>query len=464
TAWLRSFNPGSGLDGATALAVDRTGNVIATGYVGGPSSQHGDWVTIKYSAAGESLWATVTDIGEEDRPSCVVVDSAGDSYVTGRAGSLNYFDMSAVKYDPAGNEVWFFNYDGGQNDMGIALAVDGQGNTYMTGFSQAGGRGDLMTWKLGRGGESLWATVYAGPAGHDDRGTAVAVDGSGNVIVAGTSQDTASAEDYIIIKHGPTGDTLWTRRYNGPGNRSDQVAGLALDPAGNVYVTGTSDVDAQGHYNYATIKYSSSGEQGWVKRYIGPRHYDRACGLALDAEANAYVAGSSVNSNGQWDVVTIKYDSAGNEKWTERFNMPSMYDEAYVLALSRQGTVYVGGRTDIENQGIDYLTLAYGTAGAVTERTPSAELRAPSAGPTIVRRVLFLPRDMGPGTRSELPGRNSVMSRPALLDIGGRKVLDLKPGANDVSRLAPGVYFVREEGSRVQGAKGSRVRKVVVAR
>ncbi|MBM3321869.1 hypothetical protein FJY69_00070, partial [candidate division WOR-3 bacterium] len=44
TAWLRSFNPGSGLDGATALAVDRTGNVIATGYVGGPSSQHGDWV------------------------------------------------------------------------------------------------------------------------------------------------------------------------------------------------------------------------------------------------------------------------------------------------------------------------------------------------------------------------------------------------------------------------------------
>jgi len=47
------------------------------------------------------------------------------------------------------------------------------------------------------------------------------------------------------------------------------------------------------------------------------------------------------------------------------------------------------------------------------------------------------------GTRSELPEHDSVMSRTVLLDIGGRKVMDLAPGANDVSRLAPGVYFVR---------------------
>jgi len=62
--------------------------------------------------------------------------------------------------------------------------------------------------------------------------------------------------------------------------------------------------------------------------------------------------------------------------------------------------------------------------------------------PSIVRGVLWLPRDMGLGTRSGLSD-NPVMSRAALLDIGGRKVTDLRPGPNDVRALAPGVYFVR---------------------
>ena len=54
--------------------------------------------------------------------------------------------------------------------------------------------------------------------------------------------------------------------------------------------------------------------------------------------------------------------------------------------------------------------------------------------------------------------------KPALLDAAGRKVAELQPGENDIRHLAPGVYFVREEGSRVPGSKGSSVRKVVVTR
>jgi hypothetical protein len=72
-------------------------------------------------------------------------------------------------------------------------------------------------------------------------------------------------------------------------------------------------------------------------------------------------------------------------------------------------------------------------------------------GPTIIRGVLFLPRDM-----TELPGNSDRVPRPTLLDVAGRKVLDLNPGANDVRHLAPGVYFVREEPQAV--------RKVVMTR
>ena len=78
---------------------------------------------------------------------------------------------------------------------------------------------------------------------------------------------------------------------------------------------------------------------------------------------------------------------------------------------------------------------------------------------TIIRGVLMM-EDRGPGTGD----------RAALLDIAGREVLDLRPGANDVSRLAPGVYFVREALAQAQAqaqaacGQPSAVIKVVIAR
>jgi hypothetical protein len=84
-------------------------------------------------------------------------------------------------------------------------------------------------------------------------------------------------------------------------------------------------------------------------------------------------------------------------------------------------------------------------AGASESFKPQASSR--KLGPSIVRGVLFLQGDRGPGTGD----------RAALLDIAGRKVIELHAGANDVSGLAPGVYFIREVQPQV-------VRRVVVAK
>ena len=96
------------------------------------------------------------------------------------------------------------------------------------------------------------------------------------------------------------------------------------------------------------------------------------------------------------------------------------------------------------------------SVAAAVEETPKCEVHATNA-PTIIRGVLFLPRDM-----TELPGNSDRVPRPLLLDVAGRKVLELKLGANDVRSLAPGVYFVR----RASGMKrdASSVSKVVLAR
>ncbi len=60
--------------------------------------------------------------------------------------------------------------------------------------------------------------------------------------------------------------------------------------------------------------------------------------------------------------------------------------------------------------------------------------------------MLTLPRNPSAGHDPIAPGQLGSCSKPALLDISGRKVMDLHIGDNDVSRLAPGVYFLRVTG------------------
>jgi len=79
------------------------------------------------------------------------------------------------------------------------------------------------------------------------------------------------------------------------------------------------------------------------------------------------------------------------------------------------------------------------TPGGGIEETMNDERVSMNVGPTIVRGVLFLGSDRRPKTGD----------RPALLDISGRRMMDLRSGANDVSALVPGVYFVRSEPSAV---------------
>jgi len=85
---------------------------------------------------------------------------------------------------------------------------------------------------------------------------------------------------------------IWVARYNGPANDDDWAFAIAVDDAGNVYVTGRS-----ANYwdnDYVTVKYDASGVEQWVARYNGPGYdNDHAWAIALDGAGNVYVTGSS---------------------------------------------------------------------------------------------------------------------------------------------------------------------------
>jgi len=209
--------------------------------------------------------------------------------------------------------------------------------------------------------DTAWVRRYNGPGNDVDLAKALAVDGSGNVYVTGGSGGSTSNYDYATIKYSSVGDTLWVRRYNGPGNNDDVATALAVDGSGNVYVTGRS-VSSGTNFDYTTIKYSSAGDTLWVRRYDGPVNSDDyAYALAVDASGNVYVTGYSVGSGSALDYATIKYKSNGDTAWVKRYNGPgNSSDEAYALAIDGSGNVYVTGYTDSAG-GINwnYATIKY---------------------------------------------------------------------------------------------------------
>ena len=324
--WTRIYNnaaqAGSAIDYATALAVDAAGNVYVTGVSSGGSCCGDDYVTIKYNAAGTALWTKRYNhtYSSTDIPTAIAVDKTGNVYVTGRSvGNASNYDYATIKYAANGTQLWVKRYlgipTGAANiDYAKGIAIDGTGNIIVTGQSGAassGSAGDYATVKYNPAGTQLWVKRFDGNAHYEDDAKAVAVDALGNIFVTGWSMTAQTGVQtlpaYATIKYSPAGVQLWSRLYRGAG-KVDYATALALDTAGNVYVTGNSSVGYFGDYDYATVKYNTSGVQQWVKTYGGvAKYYDTPSAIAVNSTNNVFVTGLSYGTTTGNDFATIRY-------------------------------------------------------------------------------------------------------------------------------------------------------------
>jgi len=379
--WVAIYNwPGNGHDGSYALAVNRTGKV----YVAGSSS------IVKYGSNGAQEWVA------PGSRIAVGLDGAGNVYAAGvRYSSETSYDYDLVKYDEHDIEQWAARHDesGHAHDYAADIAIDGAGNIYVTGntgtikYNSAGtrqwvakgpgkaivvdgannvyvtgshlhaGKGlDCFTYKYNAAGTPKWAKRYSGPGSHDDKVVALAADNMGNVYITGSTSGAGADLDYFTIKYNSAGNQEWVATYNGPANKRDYPVGLAVDGAGNVYVTGTSNGGSTS-FDYATVKYNAAGQTQWVARYNDGSDY--AAALAVDGAGNVYVTGSNDH-----DYVTVKYNSAGTQEWVTTYNGPANgRDYAVALAVDGAGNVYVTGHSSSYRIYSDYATVKYNSAG-----------------------------------------------------------------------------------------------------
>uniref|UniRef100_Q022E8 Uncharacterized protein n=1 Tax=Solibacter usitatus (strain Ellin6076) TaxID=234267 RepID=Q022E8_SOLUE len=352
-----TFFGGAALDEAKGIAVDLQGNTYVTGNTGsldfpvkGPiqakTGGSGDAFVAKLNPAGALVYATYLGGGANDSGSAIALDAAGNAYIVGITFSTDFptknpfqaakgaqQDAFVAKINPAGSSLVYSTYLGGNNvDEGYAIAVDASGNAYVTGYTAStnfplqspfrasnAASVDAFVTKINPAGSALVYSTYLGGTA-TDYGTAIAVDSSGSAYVTGivTSDDfpvvnaidnklaSHAVDDAFVTKFNPSGSALVYSTYLGGGSADDPYA-IALDQAGNVYVTGrTNSSDfpltnpiqtTRTAFDIFVTEINAAGSARLFSTFIGGSGSESGRGIAVDRLGNIHIAGEGTSTD-----------------------------------------------------------------------------------------------------------------------------------------------------------------------
>jgi hypothetical protein len=210
-----------------------------------------------------------------------------------------------------------------------------------------------------------WTAYFGGPDNEQDMPSDIAIDGNGNVYVTGYINSNTTDDDYATVKYNSSGVQQWARYYNNNSRNDEDIAfGIAVDQAGNSYVTGYSTGGAPNYDDIVTIKYDPDGNVLWTRNYTYTYYDEKAYDVAIDAAGNCYVTGYCSTF-----FLTVKYSSSGTELWSTRYHVGSEsgYCGFKVCVSSTTGNVYATGyaKKSIVSGTEDILTIKYNSSGAI---------------------------------------------------------------------------------------------------
>ncbi|MDI1476224.1 hypothetical protein [Polyangium sp. y55x31] len=303
----------------------------------------------------------------------VRLDNNGNIVVgglVGVAGNPGHYDGFVAMLDPQGNPLWYRQIAGaaGLDDGIYGVAVDQTRNVYAVGYeTMADGTTNLIARKYDPNGEPMWSRSFDGQAGGYDYAWGVALQGAGHLYVAGGMMTNAGGSEFSVLKlSSQTGLIMWQRHTDGPGNGTDSAQGIALD-GNSIYVAGYFTNEA-GFTDIALTKLVDDGAspiEAWTRIYDGAIHNDDfALAVAVAPEGNVFVGGAETTNFGL-DAWLRKYDANGEELWTQTHssNVPAGQDVIYAVASDPSGNVVVTGYEMTPALSTDIWTRKYDSAG-----------------------------------------------------------------------------------------------------
>jgi hypothetical protein len=356
-----TYYSGGNFTGATSVAVDSQQNVYITGFTldnglsfnGFQNSLNGssDAFLVKFSPAGERLWATYFGGSDGEVARTVAIDNQNKVYITGRTFSSDLpvlngsqetpgegvglsGDAFLAKFDPSGGLIWSTYYGGAGGEFAFYLSCDHFDNVFITGRTSSvadifldghqseygGGQTDAFLAKYNAAGIMQWSSYYGGSG--EDVAYGCVTDNLGNVFICGETGSTTNIafngfqETYaaaFLAKFNANGERDWGTYYGtgngGPGSGANIGYACATDIENNVYMAGgtnsESGIASQGFQNsYGggssdayLVSFTPSGDRLWGS-YYGGSDNDFARGMYVDEASTVYLAGTTQSSDG----------------------------------------------------------------------------------------------------------------------------------------------------------------------
>ena len=401
---------GSGLDGANAVAVDGSDNILVGGDTGANSwvsggydtthggSSHEDGFVAKLTTNGQHLWSTFLGGSSTDIVDSIAADGSDNVLAVGNTRSAGWVsggydtthgggsveDGFDVKLNADGQHVWSTYLGGSSQDYGGGLAVDGSDNVLAAGYTRSAGwvsggydtsydaQENSFAVKLTSAGAHVWSTYLGGSTAAD-----VAVDGSGSAYVSGTTNDDGWTSggfdttynggpwDAYVVKISNAGWHVWSTYLGGSGG--DRGFAVAIDGASNVLVTGetTSSSWVSGGYDTSfgggqdsyVAKLTNAGAHSW-STYVGGAESDLTTGIAVDGSNGVLVVGRTdspdwatggfdIEYNGGTDAFVTALTSAGAHQWSSYMGGKER-EAGGGVAVDGAGNILVAGETRSE--------------------------------------------------------------------------------------------------------------------
>jgi hypothetical protein len=365
------------------------------------------WLPFSQAVAAPSLtWASYFGGSAIDNGRCVAVDASGNIYICGSTSSTSGISTSGAyqtsmagssdaflaKFSSSGSLLWATYFGGSGSESAAGLAIDNSGNIYIVGYTASssgiatsgaykttfGGTYDAFLAKFNSSGSLLWSTYYGGS--DDDEGEAIALDGSGNIFIAGISASTSGIatagafqtafggiDDAFLAKFNSSGTLSWATYYGGSG--IENGFSLTTDTGGHIYLSGntgsSTGIATPGAYQTSLsgiqdgflVKFSGSGARTWATYYggSGSENPEQIC---TDDSGNIFMTGFTTSSSGiattgaymtafgggTNDAYLAKFTSSGSLSWATYFGA-SGNEWGIASAVNKSGEVYIAGAT-----------------------------------------------------------------------------------------------------------------------